>query len=86
MTLLFGFVFWTNYQIIKSYSLSPEHQLYQVTTWDEAHATEAARPEMDEALRRTMIDFYAPFNERLFELAGGRCRWPTSTRSSTDVE
>jgi hypothetical protein len=34
------------------------------------------RPPMPASLRRTLTSFYAPLNERLFELAGARCPWP----------
>ena len=32
-------------------------------------------PEIDEVTRRTLQEFYAPFNEKLFELLGRRLAW-----------
>jgi hypothetical protein len=32
--------------------------------------------EMSAELRRRLLAFYSPFNERLFDLAGKRCAWP----------
>jgi len=44
----------------------------QVTPWDEAKGAQGSMPnELGAALR----DFYRPFNERAFELAGRRCPW-----------
>ena len=34
------------------------------------------RPQMPASLQRKLTAFYAPFNERLFELADTRCSWP----------
>ena len=48
----------------------------KVTTWEAAAKSERERPAMDLSLSRTLQEFYAPFNERLFELSGGRCHWP----------
>lgn len=49
----------------------------RVTGWAAAAESDAARPRMPAPLETTLRTFYSPFNERLFELTGARCQWPT---------
>ena len=58
------------------YNAGAQHKGYgAVTSWKDAEALAEKRPAMSEAARRTIDNFTAPFNERLFARTNHRCRW-----------
>lgn len=61
-----------------SYNVGGHKGYDEETSWEEVHeivSTVSAKDSLPEDLRQELLEFFEPFNERLFNLTGHRCNW-----------
>jgi hypothetical protein len=61
-----------------SYNVGGHRGYDKETPWEEFHKTDSirgAKGAIPEELRQELLQFFEPFNERLFNLTGRRCDW-----------